>query len=84
MGRFVAGALLLLGACGDNMVDGPGNLPDDQAPAGDTGMVTPRYQPQVCGVMAWDPNIGLDAAQDVSVAARPAGGATFFSAPPAA
>ncbi len=63
------------------MVDGPGNLPDDQAPAGDTGMVTPRYQPQVCGVMAWDPNIGLDAAQDVSVAARPAGGATFFSAP---
>lgn len=63
------------------MVDGPGDLPDDQAPLGDTGMVTPRYLPQVCGVRAWDPNIGLDAAQDVSVAARPSGGATLFAAP---
>lgn len=78
MGRFFA-SVLFLAACGDNSdLDLSGN--PDQVEPGDNGTVAARYQPAVCGVMAWD-NVGLDAAQDVSVTARPNGGATFFSAP---
>ena len=81
MGRFCASVLLLVGACGDNSEIDLGGSPDDQVEPGEVGTVTPRYTPAVCGVMAWDPNLALDPAQDVSVAARPGGGATFFSAP---
>lgn len=79
MGRFWLSALLL-GACGDNV--STLDLPDDTVDPGANGSPVARYSPSVCSVMAWD-SIGLDAAQDVSVAARPGGGATFVATPTA-
>jgi hypothetical protein len=81
MGRFGAAAsLLFLVACGDNLgndLEGADvNAPDE------VGSVTPRYEPEVCGVIAWDPNLtGADPSQDLSVAARADGGATVLTTP---
>jgi len=80
MGRIGAAALLLLGtACGDNV---GGDLPPGQGDGpNEAGSVTARYEPEVCGVIAWSPTSGVDAAQDLSVAARADGGATVLTAP---
>lgn len=80
MGRLAASLFLLLGACGDNLGDGSKELPDPNLDPGAIGTPTPRFTPEVCGVMSWD-QVGLDAAQDVSVAARSGGGATVFATP---
>jgi hypothetical protein len=82
MGRFGASLLLLLGACGDNLGDESRDLPDPDLNPGDLSTIAPRFTPEVCGVMAWD-GIGIDTAQDISVAARPTyrGGATVFATP---
>lgn len=81
MGRFCASVLLLLGACGDNVVVDPESLPGDGTQPGENGSVVARYEPQVCGVVSWDPSVAINPAQDVSVAARPGGGATLLGAP---
>jgi hypothetical protein len=74
MGRFSAVVLLLLAACGDNLIvdDGAGPGPTDEVnPVGNQSPV-PRYVPSVCGVQTWNANVG-DAGMNVSVAARPDG-----------
>jgi hypothetical protein len=54
--------------------------PDDPS-NGIDGTVAARVVPDVCGAMAWDANIPVDRALDVSVVGRDIGGATVFSAP---
>lgn len=81
MGRIWTTVLLLASACGDNLdtefPDGAENGVDNDG----VGSPTARYAPQVCGISAWDPSFTLDPAIDVSVVARPGGGATLLSTP---
>jgi hypothetical protein len=82
MGRFSSLVVLLLAACGDNLVDG-GTSPvpiDDVDPSGNASEL-PRYVPSVCGVQTWSTNVtGGDAGMNVSVAPR-ADGAVVLATP---
>ena len=81
MGRFSSVFLLLLAACGDNVVgDGAGPYPVDDVDPSGNATATPRYVPSVCGAQSWTTNITGDLSMNVSVASR-ADGAAVLATP---
>jgi hypothetical protein len=79
MVRFSSVLVLLLAACGDNLVDDDvtGRSPVDELETAGIAADPPRYLPAVCGVQSWTTNITGDAGMNVSVAPHPDGAAVL-------
>jgi hypothetical protein len=82
MGRFSSVLVLLLAACGDNLVGDGGQspVPIDEVDQSGNATEVPRYVPSVCGVQTWTSSLNADAGMNVSVAPR-SDGAVVLATP---